>query len=133
MAAELDDRVLALLRGASTCYIATTMPDGSPQLTQVWADTDGVNVVINTVAGFQKLRNIARDPRVALTLSDPAQPSAYVQIRGDVVETTTEGAREHIDELSRKYLGRDYPVFGGQERQRVIVRIAPRTISAPYA
>lgn len=129
---KIPEDVLALLRGASTCYIATTMPDGSPQLTQVWVGTDGEHVVINTVAGFQKLRNVERDPRVALAVSDPARPSAYVQIRGDVVETTTEGAREHIDELSQKYLGRPYPGFGGgQEQQRVIVRIAPRRISQP--
>ena len=126
---ELTEKALDLLRAASTCYIATTMPDGSPQLTQVWADTDGTNVVINTVEGFQKLRNIGRDPRVAVALSDPANPSAYLQIRGEVVETTTDGAREHIDELSRKYLGRDYPWFGGRDQVRVIVRIRPDRIS----
>ena len=130
---ELTDDALRLLRAPSTCYIATTMPDGSPQLTQVWVDTDGTDVVINTVEGFQKLRNIGRDPRVALAISDPAQPSSYMQIRGEVVETTTEGAREHIDRLSQKYLGRPYPMFGGQEQQRVIVRIRPDRISAPRA
>ncbi len=126
---ELTDRALQLLRAASTCYLATTMPDGSPQITQVWVDTDGERVVINTVAGFPKLRNIERDPRVALTLADPATPSQYLQIRGDVVETTTEGAREHIDELSQKYLGAPYPWFGGRDQQRVILRIAPRRVS----
>lgn len=108
------------------------MPDGSPQLTQVWADTDGEHVVINTVAGFQKLKNIARDPRVAVAIADPADPRAYTQIRGRVVETTTEGARGHIDQLSQKYLGRPYPGFaGGQQQQRVIVRIAPDRVSSP--
>lgn len=126
---ELTDRALQLLRAASTCYLATTMPDGSPQLTQVWADTDGEHVVVNTVAGFQKLRNIEQDARVALTLADPATPSAYVQIRGEVVETTTDGARDHIEALSRKYLGGPYPWFGGRDQQRVILRIAPRRIS----
>ena len=126
---DIPEDVLALLRAPSTCYIATTMPDGSPQLTQVWVDTDGTHVVINTVAGFQKLRNVERDPRVALAVSDPANPSAYVQIRGEVVETTADGAREHIDALSQKYLGRPYPGFGGNSMDRVIVRIAPRRIS----
>ncbi len=146
---DIPEDVLALLRAPSTCYLATTMPDGSPQLTQVWVDTDGEHVVINTVAGFQKLRNVARDPRVAVAVSDPANPSAYVQIRGEVVETTTDGAREHIvptrtavtplrvapepagvgPELSQKYLGRPYPGFGGNSMERVIVRIAPRRIS----
>ena len=130
---EIPEDVLALLRAPSTCYIATSMPDGSPQLTQVWVDTDGEHVVINTVAGFQKLRNVDRDPRVALAVSDPANPSAYVQIRGEVVETTQDGAREHIDSLSQKYLGRPYPGFGGNSMDRVIVRIAPKRISSPFA
>ena len=126
---RLTDEALALLRAPSICYIATTMPDGSPQLTQTWVDTDGEHVVINTVVGFQKVRNVERDPRVAVTLSDPANPTRYLQIRGDVVEATTEGGAEHIDELSQKYLGRPYPWFGGRDQQRIIVKIAPRKIS----
>lgn len=128
---ELTPRVLELLHGKAICYVATTMPDGSPQLTQVWADTDGEHVVINTVAGFQKLRNIDRDPRVAVALSDPADPTGYVQIRGRVVETTEEGGAEHIDALSQKYLGAPYPWFGGRDQKRVIVRIAADRISSP--
>jgi PPOX class probable F420-dependent enzyme len=127
---ELPDAVLALLRAPSTCYLATTMPDGSPQVTQVWVDTDGTDVVVNTVEGHQKLRNVRRDPRVALTVSDPARPSDYVQIRGQVHEETTEGAREHIDVLSQKYLGKPYPTFGAGG-ERVILRITPRRISSP--
>jgi PPOX class probable F420-dependent enzyme len=127
---ELTDKVLDLLRAPSTCYLATTMADGSPQVTQVWVDTDGTDVVINTVEGHLKLRNIRRDPRVALTVSDPAKPTAYVQIRGAVTEITTEGAREHIDELSQKYLGKPYPSFGAGG-ERVILRIEPHRVSSP--
>jgi PPOX class probable F420-dependent enzyme len=126
---HLTDEALALLRAPSICYLATTMPDGSPQLTQVWADTDGEQVIINTVVGFQKVRNVERDPRVAVTLSDPANPTRYLQIRGDVVEATTDGGADHIDRLSQKYLGRPYPWFGGRDQQRIILRIAPRKIS----
>lgn len=126
---DLTETALRLLRAPSTCYIATTMPDGSPQLTQVWVDTDGTDVVINTVAGFQKLRNVDRDPRVSVAVADPGDPTQYLQIRGEVVETTQEGAREHIDRLSQKYTGHDYVPYGGSEQQRVIVRIAPRRIS----
>lgn len=126
---DLTETALRLLRAPSTCYIATTMPDGSPQLTQVWVDTDGANVVINTVAGFQKLRNVERDPRVSVAVADPADANLYLQIRGRVVETTTDGARDHIDALSRKYTGHDYEPYGGREQQRVLVRIAPDRIS----
>ena len=58
---DLPDDLLTLLRLPSTCYLATTMPDGSPQLRQTWVDTDGSNILINTVEGFQKVRNVARD------------------------------------------------------------------------
>lgn len=126
---ELTAKAIELLNKPSTCYIATVMPDGSPQFTQVWVETDGTDVLINTVEGFQKLRNVARDPRVAVAVSDPDDPRAYLQIRGEVVETTTEGARAHIDRLSQKYFGRDYQPWNGVEQQRVIVRIAPHRIS----
>lgn len=128
---HLTDRVLDLLRAPSTCYIAPTMPDGSPQLTQVWVDTDGEHVVINTVEGFQKLRNIERDPRVAVAVADPADPTSYTQIRGRVVSTTTDGAADHIEALSQKYLGRAYPNFSGTVQQRVKITIAADHISSP--
>ena len=127
---ELPPKVLDLLRAPSTCYLATTMSDGSPQVTQVWVDTDGTDVVINTVEGHLKLKNVRRDPRVALVVSDPANPTSYVQIRGTVHEITTDGAREHIDELSQKYLGKPYPTFGAGG-ERVILRITPLRVSSP--
>jgi len=88
---DLPPELLALLKQPSTCYIATTMPDGSPQLTQVWCDTDGEHILVNTVEGHQKVRNIERDPRVAVTVSDPAHPSRYHAVRGRVVDVTRDG------------------------------------------
>lgn len=79
---NLPGGLLALLRQPSPCYLATLMPDGSPQLTQTWVDTDGEHILINSVAGFQKIRNIERDPRVALTVSDPENPVRYFAVRG---------------------------------------------------
>ncbi|TIH40073.1 PPOX class F420-dependent oxidoreductase [Subtercola vilae] len=126
----LSDELLALLNSRALCYIATTMPNGSPQLTQTWVDTDGENVIINTVEGFQKLRNIERDPRVAVALSDPGNPSRYYQVRGTVTSTETEGAVEHIEKLAQKYLGTAYPWYGGRDQKRVILVIRPDKISS---
>jgi PPOX class probable F420-dependent enzyme len=120
---DLPENLLSLLRGKATCYIATTMPDGSPQLTQTWVDTDGSHVLVNTVAGFQKVRNVERDPRVAVTVSDPENPSRYIAARGRVVSTTTEGGAEHIEALSQRYLGGPYAWYGGRDQVRVILRI----------
>ena len=121
---DLPEDLLALLRAPSTCYLATTMPDGSPQLTQTWVDTDGKHIVINTVAGFQKTRNVARDPRVAVTVSDPANPFAYFSVRGHVVAATEEGGAEGIEALSQKYTGGPYQWYGGRDQVRVVLTIA---------
>lgn len=125
---DLPGELLALLEKPSTCYIATTMPDGSPQLTQVWADTDGTNILINTVEGHQKARNIERDPRVAVTVSSPSNPSRYHAVRGIVTDVTTEGGLEHIEKLSQRYLGRPYPGYGGRDQVRLVVTIAPNKV-----
>jgi PPOX class probable F420-dependent enzyme len=126
---ELPEALLELLRRPSTCYVATTMTDGSPQLTQTWVDTDGERVLINSVEGFLKVRNIDRDPRVAVAVSDPDEPRRYFQVRGRVVDVTTEGGAEHIERLSQKYLGAPYPWFGGRDQVRVIISIEPEKVS----
>lgn len=126
---QLPENLLELLRQPSTCYLATIMADGSPQLTQTWVDTDGEHVIINTVETHLKLKNIKRDPRVAVAISAPDNPSRYVQVRGRVINITTEGAVDHIEQLSQKYLGKPYPWFGGRDQVRVILTIAADRIS----
>jgi PPOX class probable F420-dependent enzyme len=126
---ELTPQLLDLLRAPSICYIATIMPDGSPQLTQTWVDTDGEHVLINTVEGFQKVRNIERDPRVALTITDANETHRYLQVRGNVINMTTEGGVEHIEKLAHKYTGKPYTWYNGRDSVRVILTIEARKIS----
>ena len=106
------------------------MADGSPQLTQTWVDTNGEHGLINRVQGYVKLKNIERDPRVAVAISDSDNPSRYFQVRGRVVNVTTEGAVEHIELLAQKYLGKPYPWYGGRNQVRVIITIAPEKRSS---
>ena len=121
---QLPDRVLDLLRNKGITYLATLMPDGSPQLTQTWVDTDGEFVIINTVDGHQKVRNIRRDPRVAVTVADPENTRDFVQLRGVVDHESTDGAREHIELLSQRYLGEPYSWgWGGTDQVRVMLFI----------
>jgi PPOX class probable F420-dependent enzyme len=127
---NLPDGLLELLRKPSPCYLATTMPDGSPQLTQTWVDTDGEHVLINSVQGFQKIRNIERDPRVALTVSDPNAPVRYYELRGEVLSITADGAVEHIEKLAQRYLGTAYPWYGGRDQTRLLVTIRAHKINA---
>jgi PPOX class probable F420-dependent enzyme len=126
---KLPDDLLALLRQPSLCYLSTLMPDGSPQLTQTWVDTDGEHVLINSVAGFQKLRNIERDPRVALTVSDPENTARYFAVRGQVVNVTADGAADHIERLAQRYLGGSYPWYGGRDQTRLLLTIEAHKIS----
>jgi PPOX class probable F420-dependent enzyme len=126
---KLSEDLLALLRQPSICYLATSMADGSPQLTQTWVDTDGEHILINTVQAHVKVRNIERDPRVAVAISDRNNPSRYFQVRGRVVAVTTEGAVDHIEMLSQKYRGRPYVWYGGREQVRVILVIESETVS----
>ena len=127
----LPPELLAVLNARAICFVTTLMPDGSPQITQTWAGTDGEHILINTVDTHQKTRNITRDPRVAIGIADPAAPSRSWGIRGYVVSATTEHAREHIDELSQKYIGRPYPGFGGGAQQRVLLTVKVDKLHSP--
>ncbi|KOV85304.1 pyridoxamine 5'-phosphate oxidase [Nocardia sp. NRRL S-836] len=127
----LSDDLVAVLNAKAICFITTLMPDGSPQISQTWAGTDGEHVLINTVATHQKTRNVQRDPRIAIGIADPAAPSRYWALRGSVVAMTTDGAREHIDALSHKYIGRPYPGFGGGEQQRVLLTVKVDRVHTP--
>jgi PPOX class probable F420-dependent enzyme len=127
---DLPEELIALLRKPSLCFIATTMPDGAPQLTETWVDTDGEHVIFNTVQGNQKMKNIERDPRVAINICDPANPSRYFEIRGHCVSATTEGGVEHIEALAQKYLGGPYPWYGGRDQVRLVVRLSANKINS---
>jgi PPOX class probable F420-dependent enzyme len=126
---ELPPELRELLRRPSVGYLATSMADGSPQVTQTWVDTDGEHVLINSVLSHVKTKNIQRDPRVAVAVFDPGEPSRYFQVRGQVVEVTTDGAAEHVETLARKYLGGPYPWYGGRDQVRVIFVIEPERIT----
>ena len=105
MAATLSPGFQKLLREPVYCQLATLMPSGAPHITQTWVDTDGEHILINTFEGSQKSRNVRRDPRVAVNVVDPTNPWRIANVRGRVVEVTTQDADRHIDQLARKYLG----------------------------
>ena len=131
MPTPLPDGLLDLLRRPSPCFVATLMSDGSPQLTETWVTTDGEHVVINIVDGSQKIRNFARDLRVAVNVVDPDDVFRYWAVRGRVIDTTTEGGAESIEEISQKYLGMPYPNFTGMPETRVLVTIEADRVTPP--
>ena len=106
----------------SILFLATTMLDGSPQVTPIWFNTDGEYLLINSAKGRTKDRNIRARPKVAVAIMDPKNIYRYIQIRGEVIEITEKNAREHINTLSEKYTGNR--VFDGPPEQiRVIYKI----------
>lgn len=113
----LNDETKAL------AFIATTMADGSPQVTPVWFNHDGEHILINSAEGRVKDENMRERPRVAVTIMDLNKPYHYVQLRGEVVQVTAEGGAEHIHELSRKYRGEEYTIPAGQVRTTYKIRV----------
>jgi len=109
-------------------HLATLMPDGRPQVTPVWCELDGQHVVVNSAKGRQKDRNMRRDPRVTVTISDPENPYRYLEVRGRVAEITEEGA-DHIDRLTKKYLGQDKYPYRQPDEVRVVYRVEPEKFS----
>src|SRR5262245_35212251 len=108
--------------------LATVNPDGSPQVTPVWVDFDGTNILVNTARGRKKDRNLQGNARVALAIADPENPYRYLGVQGRVVEMTEQGAAPHIDKMAKKYLDKDKYPFAQPGEVRVLVKIAPERV-----
>jgi PPOX class probable F420-dependent enzyme len=122
--ADLTDAQIELLRGQNFAVVATLKPDGSPQTSVVWIDTDGEHVIFNTRNDRAKGKHLRRDPRVSVTVFDADGAYRYFEVEG-IASLEVEGANEHIHELSRKYNnGADFHT----PENRVIVKVKPRRI-----
>ena len=127
----LDADVVRLANGPNFATVATLMPDGRPQALLTWVDTDGEHLLVNTEPQRQRARNVARDPRVTVLIRAEDDPWDWAEVRGHVVDTIDgQEARDHVDALSRKYLGKDYANPVGPQG-RIILRIAPDTVNTP--
>ncbi len=108
--------------------LATLQPDGSPQLSVVWVARDGDELLVSTIEGRQKHRNLLHDPRATLLVFPAEQPESYVEVRGSVT-MTREGGRDLIDRLAREYDGVErFTGDDGTDRVRVVVRIHPERV-----
>ncbi len=130
MASAIPDQYSDLFDKKVFASLATVMPSGSPQVTPVWIDYDGENVVFNTATGRQKDKNLQADGRVSLALIDPDNPYRYLEVRGVVVERTTDGADDHINKMAKKYMGVDVYPFRQPGEVRVIYKIKPEHTSS---
>jgi PPOX class probable F420-dependent enzyme len=124
---SLPDDVRALFAGPNYAHLATLMPDGAPHSVPLWVDVEGDRIAFLTGPGSRKARNLAADPRVAISVTAHDQPFTMATVRGRVVERVEgDAAWEIIDRISHKYVGQPYPARTG----RVVFLIEPEHASA---
>ena len=111
-------------------HLSTLMPDGGPQVSPVWIDTEGKWLIVNSATGRVKDKNMRRDPRVALSIQDPENPYRTLMIRGTVTKITTDDAANHIDRMAKKYMGVDKYPYHQPGDERVLYYIEPNSVAA---
>ena len=122
-----------LFEKATFAHFATMTPTGYPHVTPVWidydADTD--HLMVNSERERRKTKNVETNPKVGVSMTDPDNPYRFLSVFGDGDEITTEGAREHLDVMAKRYMGEDeYP--NPIQSERVILRVDPaRVFSGP--
>jgi PPOX class probable F420-dependent enzyme len=128
--AAIPEKYLDLLEQKKAfAALATTMSDGSPQVTPVWFDYKDGLVRVNTAKGRVKARNLKKGAAVALAIIDPDNPYRYIQIRGRVGRVSEAGAGSHIDSLAKKYLGKDKYPNAAPGEVRLMCEIEPMSTS----
>jgi PPOX class probable F420-dependent enzyme len=126
MAAELTGTVRKALEDRNFWHLATLNPDGSPQVTTMWVDVRDGRILVNSALDRKKPRNLARDPRVALSWFDPQSPYHSISIQGRVADSYQgERADADIDALAKKYLDEDRYPFRSADEVRVSYLIEP--------
>lgn len=134
MISTIPESHLDLIAGPYAAVLTTVMPDGQPQCTVIWCNTDGTHVLLNTMRGFQKERNMRRNPKVTILAYDPRNPLRNIEVRGEVVEMAEEGAVEHNDQLTMLYLGKPHffgdavPVEARERYTPVICKVLPTRV-----
>ena len=126
---SIPDEMLDLFEKATFAHFATMTPMGYPHVTPVWVDYDADtgHLLVNTERERRKAKNVAANPKVGVSMIDPDNPYRFLSAFGDVDEITTDGARDHIDTLAKRYMGEDeYP--NPIQSERVILRIAPERV-----
>ena len=123
MPVTLPQSVKTLLSDKAYGHVVTFNSDGKPQVTMVWMDVDGDEVLFNTAEGRRKTQNLRRDPRIIVSVQDRTDPQAYAVFHGKARVTET-GADEHIDKLAKRFLNADKYPFRRPGEKRLIIRIS---------
>lgn len=122
-----DGQAAFLHEEPNVAVVAVLREDGTPHQSVVWVDWDGEHVLLNLTTARAKLAHMQGDPRVSVLVLDRDNPFRWIGIEGKVIQTTEEGAYEHIVRQAGVYLGREsYDLKPGE--QRILVRIAPERV-----
>lgn len=119
----LDPKVHALLSRPNFAHLSTLMPDGSPNTTPVWIGVRDDRILIGSGESSLKVRNLRRDPRLALSVIDFHDPYEEVQIRGRVSEFREDSKFEIMDEISHKYIGKKFPFRNPEGRVVLVIEV----------
>jgi len=128
MAVKIPDSLRKMLEDKAYGHVVTFNAKGNPELTMVWIDVDGDEVLFNTAEGRRKPDNIRRDPRVIVSVQDRNNPQAYAVFHGKG-QVTDANADPHIDKLAKRFIGADKYPYRQPGEKRLVVRIAVDRIS----
>jgi PPOX class probable F420-dependent enzyme len=122
MAIALPQSVRKILQDKAYGHVVTFNADAKPQVTMVWVDVDGDDVLFNTAEGRRKPKNLRRDPRIVISVQDRNDSQSYAVFYG-TAKVTEAGADEHIDKLAKRFLGVDKYPFRQPGEKRLVVRV----------
>ena len=128
MAVKIPESLKKVLEDKAYGHVVTFNPKGNPEITMVWVDVEGDEVLFNTAEGRRKPDNIRRDPRVIVSVQDRNNPQSFAVFHGKG-RVTDANADTHVDKLAKRFLGVDKYPFRQIGEKRLIVRIAVDRIS----
>ena len=107
----LDSRIRALFAGPNYAHVATLMPDGSPHSAPVWIDVEGDDLIFTREESSRALKNLRRDPRLAISIHNVEDPYECAYVRGRVKELREGDAGiQWLNRTAVAYTGVEYPL-----------------------
>lgn len=122
---RIPEDKIDILEKKTFAHVATIGPDGEPQNNPVWVDFDGEHILISQTKARQKLTNVERNPKVAISMTDPENPYRRLEVRGRVAEVSDDPDKAFIDKMAKKYMDRDEYPWKQPGEERVVVKVTP--------
>ena len=123
MPVKIPQSLRTMLEDKAYGHVVTFNAKGQPEVTMVWMDVEGDEVLFNTAEGRRKAQNLRQDPRIIVSVQSRSDPQAYAVFHGKARVTET-GADDHIDKLAKRFLGADKYPFRQPGEKRLLVRIS---------